>query len=885
MSAVAPHIVPLVDRKVDLVRQAVVFPDGSTKSLTTRETQLLSYLSKRPEQDVTRDELLERVWEYRASYATRAVDVAMRRLRAKVEPDPQHPVHLIAVHGVGYRFVPPPNAAPQPELPPSVPAETAEGLRSNLRPPHSSFIGRQRLLDAIGGLWERGARVVSLLGPGGVGKTRLATQHALDRWGDLAGGVWLCELETADGLSGVAAAMGSALRVPLTGDDNAMVHTLGAALAARGDVLVILDGFEHVVNDARDALAAWVEAAPAARFLVTSRERLRLRGEYAVEVGPLSPDEARTLFVDRAQASGARLPTLDDPLLDQISDRLDRLPLAIELAAPRARVLSLEQLHDRLDERFKVLGGTGGGALYKAIEWSWELLAAEERRALAWASVFAGGFTLEAAEDVLDVGGWVLDMVETLRDKSLLHAYEPVEQPGALRFALYESIRAFAQQQLQERGEVEAAEQSHSAYYLQLGDQLSAGIDQRGGLDDFRCLAAEVDNLLAVVRRRAGHPDEVVRAVLALSPVLESRGPYPLYVRLLDQAVTAAEAVGPAMLARLLIERAKVYRVSAEMEAARSDLGRALQITRESGDMAEVEALNTLGLVNADQSRLDEAEALCDQALTLSRASDFRGQEAIALGMLASFHTMRGRAERAERLYLKAIHLHEEIGNARRVALCSANLGLLLLQAGRVDEGEQRLLTALALQREWDDLRRVATTRMGLAVLRGAQRRFDEARDHAETALRLFQEVNYTRFVAHATQNVASLRWAQGDAASALPLLMDAIHHFQEVGDRLYEAIGQAYLAAVLATTDDLVGSEAHLERAEELLRGQFSPQASGIVVVARGFLEAAQSRVDREDAEALRTSAAHKARDGANSTLLAVRFIANLLSDQLDTA
>lgn len=888
MTGEVEHIVRLADRRVDLVRQAVVFPDGSTKNLTTRETQLLGYLSRRPEEDVSRDELLEQVWEYRANYATRAVDVAMRRLRAKVEPDPQNPVHLIAVHGVGYRYVPPPEAplamppvrdSPSPDLP-----------RSNLRPERSSFVGRAAQLEQIEALLAGDARVVSLLGPGGIGKTRLATRFAAEHLDDWPGGVWLCELSAAEGLAGVAATVGAVLGVPLTGGQDSMVETLGAALDARGRVLLLLDGFEHVVNKAREALGVWVERAPGARFLITSEERLRIAGEHAVEVGPLSVEEARELFVDRVEASGASLKRDDTQSIDRIVDRLDRLPLAIELAAPRARVLSLEQLHDRLDQRFKVLswGRGSGGALRHAIDWSWGLLSEPQQRALAWCSTFSGGFTLDAAEAVLqdtEAGPWVLDLVEALRDKSLIHAYEPAEQPGDVRFALYESIRDYAAERLLERREVEAAEARHAAYYLELGAELAEGIDQRGGLDDLRCLAAEVDNLLAVVRRRRrAHPGEGIAAVGALGPALTTRGAYPLYQRLLDDAVADAEASGvePIGLARLLVERAGVHRVRAQMEAASEDLGRAMQLSRESGSLVEIEALMGLALVSADQSRLDEAEAMAQLALELARDRHHRDQQGTVLGMLAAFATMRGRPEVAERQYLEAIRLLEGVGNDRRAGLSNANLGLLLLEFGRIGEAEERILAALRIHGAWDDRRRYATDLMGLALLRGGQRRYAEAVEHAEEALQRFREIGYTRFAAHATQNLAALRWAMGDAQAAVPLFFEAIERFQAVGDRLSESMAQSYLGAALATTGDLVGGIRSVDRADELLKGLFSRQASGIAVVARGFVELARARAGHVHAAALQATARQKAEDGLSSPLFGIQFIAGLLLDEL---
>lgn len=879
MAGDGEHIVDLADRRVDLVRQAVLFPDGSTKSLTTREAQLLGYLAHRAEQDVSRDELLEKVWEYRADYATRAVDVAMRRLRAKVEPDPQHPVHLIAVHGVGYRFVPPPDE-PLPVR--RFPVQPSDAPRSNLRPERSSFVGRVGELAAIGGLFSDGARIVSLLGPGGVGKTRLATRYAANQLDDWSGGAWLCELGEARGLSGVAAALGATLSVPLTGKEASLVAALGTALAGRGPILVVLDGFEHVLTDARDALNTWLELAPLAHFLVTSRERLRIEGEHAVEVGPLPIDEARALFLDRARASGARVEESDAGAVDRIADRLDRLPLAIELAAPRARVLSLDQLHQRLDQRFKVLAGTRGteqeNALRHAIDWSWELLSQAERRALAWCATFTGGFTLDAAEALIEdpeAGAWALDLVEALRDKSLVHAYEPAAQPGDVRFALYETIRDYAAEKLDAAGERAEAEARHAAYFLQYGEELATGIDRPGGLDDLRCLAAEVDNLLAVVRRRGAEaPSEEVRAVLAMSPLFLTRGPYPLHRKLLDHAVAAIEADDPQWLARLLVQRANLERMRAQMDEANADVGRALQLVGGTGTEVEGEALALLALVNADTSRLDEAEVIARQALPLARESGLRDLEGMVLAMLGSYAAMRGRSEEAERQYLEAIRIHEEVGNARRTALDNANLGMLLVDQGRVEEAEQRTLAALAIHRAWDNGRRTAHTLMSLALIRSRQHRYGEAAEHVEEALRLFREVGYTRFVAHAVQNLASLKWAQEGPAAAVPLYMDAIARFQEVGDRLSEGMAQALFGASLAATGDVPGARAGLDQADKLLQGLYNTQASGIAMVARGFLDLATD--DRGAAE-------QKAADGMRSPLLGLRFIAELLSVELE--
>ncbi len=905
MAVAQQTVVQLADRRVDLVRQQVMFIDGATTSLTTRETQLLGYLANRPEIDVSRDELLAEVWEYRANYATRAVDVAMRRLRAKVEPEPRNPVHLIAVHGVGYRFVPPREYAPAPSPDATI---NEEGPRSNLPPERSTFVGRDGSRQGIGDAFGSGARLVSVLGPGGIGKTRLAVHYAHDHVDMYDGGAWIVDLTAADDTTSMLASVGSSLQVPLIdGDDDETIAVLTQAMAARGPMLLVVDNAEHVLSSVTAALGAWLAGAHELKVLVTSRERLRMVGEHTIELGPLDAEEARALFNDRAAAVGATIE--DDPaMVDRIVERLDRLPLAIELAAPRARVLSLDQLYDRLSHRFRVLSGTTRDAtgrqstLRKAIDWSWELLDAHEQRALAQCSVFVGGFTLDTAEAVIGATAdpdapWTLDLVEALRDKCLLHIYEPPELPGEVRFGTYESIREYAFERLTAMGQQDAAEATHAAVMLERCEALAGGADRFGGLERYLHLSAELPNLRAIVRRRMPvEPGDAIRAVLAMKPVLVTHGPFQLYQQLLDDALQAArtlvevdagtDADGHAnTLAQLLVDRSELHRVRGRMGDAREDLGHAIPMVGESGTEVEVEALTHLSLINGDQSRIDEAEAIAATALQICVDHKYRDQQGVLTGMLASYAMMRGEPKRAEKLYLDAVSIHQEVGNERRAALDNGNLGMLFGEFGRIEESERRIQTALHTHRQWNNPRRVATTLMSLAGLRGRQGRLVEAVAHTEDALKLFREVGYTRFVAFALLNLGSLRWALGHAEEAIPKLLEAVELHRSVGDRLSEGMAQAYLGALLATIGDRIGARAAIERTDELLQGIYSKQADGIRLMATGFLALADARhATPTEAARLRAEARAKADDGTASPILGIRFIADLLAKLLET-
>jgi predicted ATPase len=385
--------------------------------------------------------------------------------------------------------------------------------------PTSTFFGRARELEKLDALFANNEHIVTLFGAAGAGKTRLALRYAELRSSKYEphGGAWFCDLTDAREESTLYAAVAEALGISSArrGASPAMRDALSGAIAARGCALVVLDNCEQIVDAVASAVTAWHRAAPETRFVATSRERLRIEGESVLEVPPLGlPDsddvagaESVQLFVDRARRvrAGYELSGSEAPAVAEIVRRLDGLPLAIELAAARAGVMGARTLLERLTRPLDVLTHGHRDASQRqrtmrgAIEWSWALLDGAERLALAQASVFRGGFSVEAAERVLDlssVGGApsVVEVVESLRDKSLLRAYESSETPGEMRLGMYVSIREFASEQLAQDPESTAETQRrHTEYFLAIADEWM----------DARSLHARVEfeNLAAVHAR------------------------------------------------------------------------------------------------------------------------------------------------------------------------------------------------------------------------------------------------------------------------------------------------------------------------------------------------------------------------------------------------
>ena len=610
------------------------------------------------------------------------------------------------------------------DAPPEVAeARLSAAAQSNLPAYVTSFIGRQREIATVRDLLET-ARLLTLTGPGGTGKTRLAIQVAAGAIADFRDAVWFVDLAVVGDPELVAEAIAAALGVVET--TNAALPELLARFLQPRQLLLVLDNFEHVLA-AAPLIADLLAAAPGLRALVTSREPLQLYGEQEFPVPSLAlPDpsgafpaygtladspagEALTLFLQRARAvrPDFDLTAENTPAAAEICRWLDGLPLAIELAAARTRLFAPEQLLARLESRLKLL--TGGPrdvparqrTLRATIDWSYELLEAEEKRLFARFAVFTGGCTVDAVEAVCG-SGLDLDSLEglaSLVNKSLIR--QEAGPAGDLRFMMLATLGEYALERLIESGEEAALRLAHADYYLALAEEAARamrGPDERRWIQQ---LEAEQSNLRAALTWYFDGADVQtgLRLVVALSYFWYIEGHAPEGHHWIEQAVQHVEDATPSVYGQVL-------QLAGLSAYGRGVLAQAVIYQEEAsevfltlGDRLKLAwslAYRGVALIG-NPDRYAESVVLCNQALDIFRDLDVLPGVTQTLNILGELARAVGDYDLAGEHYTVCLALCRQIGERRREFMSVGNLGFVAQHRGDHAQAERLIKEALAL--------------------------------------------------------------------------------------------------------------------------------------------------------------------------------------------
>jgi predicted ATPase len=556
---------------------------------------------------------------------------------------------------------------------------------TNLPSAASSFVGREMEVAEVVALLRGGARLLTLTGPGGSGKTRLAIEAAATLVPEFKAGVfWV----------GLAALRDAALVIETIGQTIGAKDGLADHIGQR-ELLLLIDNLEQVVEAAPE-LATLVETCPNLRLLVTSRELLRVRGETEYPVPPLADPEAVALFCARAR-------TEPDETVHELCRALDNLPLALELAAARTSVLSPRQILERLSDRLDLFRGGRDAdprqqTLRATIEWSYELLAAQEKELFTRLAVFVGGCTFEAAEQVTDAD---LDTLQSLVDKSL------VRHTGE-RYWMLETIREYAADRFEDSEDADELRHLHAEYYLALAEEAEPYLrdeELRGGRIWLDRQEREVDNDRAALDslEKSGETHLVLRMAGTLSASWANNGHVAEGRRRIEQAL-AADALPTAARAKALNGAAEMASFGDDTAAMRAWAEEALGIHRRLGDQrGTAESLFLLGVATGEGGDWGNARPLFDESLQLYRELGDKPRVGWGNRALAWAHAEFGDLERARALYEDNLREARAAGNRLLESAGLGSLSWLAVKEGRVNDSLPLLREELRLKRDLGD--------------------------------------------------------------------------------------------------------------------------------------------------------------------------------------
>ncbi|HET7338872.1 MAG TPA: BTAD domain-containing putative transcriptional regulator [Candidatus Dormibacteraeota bacterium] len=640
-------------------------------------------------------------------------DLGRHRLR-----DLERPERIFQVTGAGLRS----------EFPP---LNSLDPRRHNLPISPTRFIGRESELAEIS---DRLAahRMVTLVGPGGTGKTRLALQAAADNIDRFADGVWCVEFASVREPDLVPQTVAEALGVREEAG-RPLIRTLLDRWRDR-KFLLVMDNCEHLIPAIVRLADELLRSCEHIRLIATSREALRVNGEAIMRVGPLAEHDGVSLFVERSAAAevGFRMTEENAPVIAQICRRVEDIPLAIELAAGRSRMMSPAEILARLQESFSVLAGGSRSfegrheTLSTAIDWSYWLLSDEEQRLLRSLSVFFGGFTLDAAEAVFGESERpTLELLGQLIDKSLVAAQAMPD--SSTRYVLLETVREYAHHKLRENDEHADAHTRHARYFAALVDASRAGIIGPARRGWVQRLSTEIDNIRMVFELSTLPTREILAMAAGLGDFWEARAAYTEARAQLDAALALDLQPSPER-ADALQAAGLVAWAQGDQAAATGYTTEALRLSRNFGDRKEEAlCLQQLAQVATQEGDFDRARPYVMEAVEIAASGGFQQIQALCEWRLGFIALFTGDLDGAKKHYEASLAISQLIGDPEMMGNAHQMLGIVAHREGRLPEAESQLRASLDLQRTEGSLRSIANLLEALAAVAADQHNAERA--------------------------------------------------------------------------------------------------------------------------------------------------------------
>lgn len=761
------------------------------------------------------------------------------------------------------------------------PLKTLAAVSTNLPYQPTAFIGREKELKDLSALiGQEAVRLVTLLGPGGTGKTRVALRLAGDLLGDFEGGCWFADLSETHDAPGISRAVLQAFGVPCIEDGRAE-RAVSDLLQYRKPLLLVLDNFEQVAGHATATVGLWRQDCPHVKFLVTSRTLLGLPGERVVEIGPLAAPEPAgaadrtlaeiaaydgvSLFVERASEAcpGFILDERNARDVAAVCAELEGMPLAIELAASRVRVLSPGQLLARLGKKFELLKSSKPGTarrqktLTGAIEWSYDLLEDWEKQAFLQSCVFRGGFTLDAAEAVLSLpeGRLVVDAIQSLREKSFLRARDLRGEP---RFQIYAVLRDFGEQRWKEGAgprEQTSLRERHARHYVAYAETWREKLRGPEGVEALDRIEAETENVFAIQdwANAQGLWDLSARAILALVDTLWARGPIGEIRPRVTRAFDHISDLGPRLGVWLRIRLAESSWTS-NLERSRALADEAVQVARHAGLRRErFEALQSRALLGSALRELDVAFSAAREGERLCREDGNVQGLASILAVIGQLHWVQGEFAESLRYEEESKRLHHEMGNQRGLCFNHYDRGMIHLQWGDIARALECFDEAVRAAMACSDKRSAAHSLAMRGVVWWEQGEHEKALKSLREAELLARSVGARRGVAGITLSRAMVLRAEGRVQEALGCHAEVDAATTEMNDRalrvnnkIIEAVALCALGNCAAALDSALTAESEAQSLNDPMALATSAGHKGGVLLRLGRLDEAEDCLRR---------------------------------------
>lgn len=690
------------------------------------------------------------------------------------------------------------------------PLKTLDARPNNLPVQLSSFIGREDTMKEVKNLLGQ-SRLLTIIGSGGAGKTRLAMQTGADMIDDFANGVFIAELAPVLDPSLAVQSVMNALEVKEE-HGKAPAETLLEHLKDK-ELLLILDNCEHLIDECANLSELLLSKCLKVKLIATSREALNCSGERIFLIPALSvPDsavkftpehltqyEAVRLFIERAISvnPGFRINNENAPALAEICRRLDGIPLAIELAAVRINVLPVEKICAKLDDRFKLLTGGKRTALPRQqtlkamIDWSYDLLSEHEKLIWSRLSVFNGGWTLESAEKVCSdekIESYeILDLLCSLTDKSIIN-YSAEKD----RYFMLESLKQYGEEKLKEAGRTGEIISKHLDYYMELSEEAEPKLKSSESKIWLEILESDHDNFQTAIIRSVydNEWEKVSRLAGALGRFWKIRGHQSTGRKLLDSVLGNEKEISKPVLRKILSWSGILSHDQGEYETSLNYHNRSLIISKELNDKTGIAGtLNSLGAIESDMGNNEKAQEYYCESLALRKETGDKFDIARSLNNLGSAAYELGDFEKAQKFYNESLEIKRSIGDQYSVAETLSNLGNIAYAQGKYEQPQNFQEECLALNREVGNKNGMADSLNNLGKTKYTLGKYEQAREYYEESLTIQNEIGDKSGISHSLNDLGNLFIQLEKFEQAGKYFEESLKLFRSIGEKLGIAI------------------------------------------------------------------------------------------------